>query len=203
MTSSRPTRSEVRSGDIARDLKRVRNMKPLLVEIRHSARRRSRRYRSLAQHHYFRGRARIYTETRQDRCGGNRQGGRLQADRLSETRRQVDLRQADGPFVFSDQPRRRSAGPSEARGSPHSHCRSTCLCTPSRRSAIARRASTKSCAMIKGTRNFRSTRRIASTAKPAISRTRARISTGSVPRAAAAPIMPGCKSPCEARMGRE
>ena len=79
--------SEVRGGDIARDLKRVRNMKPLLVEIRDRARRCARRHRSLAQHHHFRCRPRVHTEARQDRRRSDWQGGRFQADRVSETGR--------------------------------------------------------------------------------------------------------------------
>src|SRR5690242_18048532 len=64
---------------------------------------------------------------------------------------------------------------------------------PDPNSAIARRASTNSSMARTVNRGFRSTPRIASTARLATSRTRPRTSTGSLPKAAEAPITRTCK----------
>src|SRR5690349_2121596 len=60
-------------------------------------------------------------------------------------------------------------------------------------SAIARQACTNLSMARVVNRGFRSTPRTASTARPATSRTRLRTSTGSLQKAAEAPITPTCK----------
>src|SRR5437868_2805082 len=64
---------------------------------------------------------------------------------------------------------------------------------PAQSSVIARQAFTNSSRAKVANRGSRSTRRIASTAKPATSRTRLRTSTGSLQKAAEAPITRTCK----------
>ena len=78
------------------------------------------------------------------------------------------------------QPRGGPAGPSASSRTRQSRSRTTCRSMTSRRSAIARPASTRSCDEDgKPIRASRSTPRTASTARPATSRTRRRTSTGS------------------------
>src|SRR5215210_4719985 len=70
---------------------------------------------------------------------------------------------------------------------------STCRSSPALSSVIARRVSMNMWAVRVASLDFRSTPRIASTAKPATSRTRPRTSTGSLLKAAEAPITRICK----------
>src|SRR6185369_7504930 len=77
---------------------------------------------------------------------------------------------------------------------------SICRSMPVRSSATAPRGSMNSSTATVVNRGFRSTRRTASTARPVTSRTRPRTSTGSLQKAAEAPITRTCKLLCGAAL---
>jgi hypothetical protein len=178
-----------KGGPIAKDLKPVRNVKPLwskygllggvvwvgrhvdgqphrLEPVRHDA-------------------------PRQIGCRGHGQGEELQADRLSQARWRAELRPPDQCQLLDDQPRGKPARAPDAqgRGVPIG---STCPNMPSPRSGIARPASTRWSRRTARTRASSSTSRTASTARPAISRTLRRTSTGPCRRAATGRTIPTC-----------
>ena len=119
--------------------------------------------------------------------------GRGAADRLSQARRRAHLRPADQRVVLRHQPRGGPAGPSQGRRHGAAEAlrarrlrRAVQPLLPGRRLRVGgggRQAALSS-----------STRRTACTARPAISRTPTRTSPGSRPRAAAARTIRGCES---------
>ena len=117
-----------------------------------------------------------------------------QADRLSQARRRADLRPAVVGVPVEHQSRGGPAGPPDAaRPDDPGRIRSADVST-SRRSDIARPACTRSSARRRATRSSSSTRRIASTARRATSRTRPRTSTGWCRKAAVARIIRTCEA---------
>ncbi len=115
------------------------------------------------------------------------------ADRLSQTRRQGQLRPAVLGVHLEHQSRGGSAAASAAARPGKGDQRSTIGSTIRRNSGIVRPACTRSCSRpMPSTPTCRSTRRIACTARHATSRTRSRISTGSCRRAAVGPIIRTC-----------
>ena len=125
-------------------------------------------------------------------------GRRLQADRLSQARRQAHLRPALLGVHQQHQPRGEPAGAPDAEG--RRGARPTINLAEVRRPrerATARPASTSSCRRRRRQASAcRSTRRTACTARPATSRTRRRTSCGSRPKAAAGRTTWGCRSHC-------
>ena len=184
--------SAVMTGPIARDLRRVRNAKPLLSQVRHGARHLLSGVDMWLNTHPARHRPRLHAQARQARLRDARSAAHGAADRLPQARRRADLRPADQRVVLRHQPRGGPAGPPQGRR--HGRCRSAPSTTsmPGRRTAIARPASTSGWRKA-ASRASSSTRRTACTARPAISRTPTRTSTGSCPRAAAARTIRACR----------
>ncbi len=112
---------------------------------------------------------------------------RFRTHRLSQARRRPDIRQADERRVLGHEPRGRPAGPPQAHRSDDPDRDQPAPRRPNPPSAIAQPASMKLSATTKARPGSRSTRRTASTAKPAISRTPARTSPGFAPKVAAGP----------------
>ena len=118
-----------RDSAVGKDLYPVRNVKPLLVEVRHHPRHDARRHRHVVQH------ARVLAVrnpvARQARPQDARSGEGACADRAAEAGRQADLRQAVVGIPFQHQPRRGPAGSSEGRRhEPAEDLRARCLCRP-------------------------------------------------------------------------
>ena len=184
-TSWRPIRTALDASWIAKELKLVRNAEPAVAKFGGTVGTMRGGRRHVDAHAAASGCP--------SRCGtsiaDNETTWRAnlqQADRLSQARRRDQLRPAVVGVHLGHQPRGGPAGPPDAQGSRR--CRSTVNLTlydepraallPGRRlrDRRARGAASRGC---------RSTRRTASTARPATSRTRPRTSTGSCPRAAA------------------
>ena len=130
--------AEVRQGAIGKDLRPVRNVKPIWSKLG--------LWLSLALggfRHVGGESDRLEpagdVETRQDGRRGNRQGRRFQAHRLPEARRQAQLRPPHQRGVFLYQPRGKPALPPEAegprdpdRGEPAALCRAGAALLPGR-----------------------------------------------------------------------
>ena len=194
MTNWPITRPAGAPGRSARDLKKVRNVKPLWSKLGTVHRRAARRPRHVDQR----------------RCSASRLFGTLkhgkpdyatlkplergQADRLSQARRRALLRQAVVGVPVQHQSRGRPAGPSEADRSRRSRCaknlprlwRAGAALLPGRASMRWSMATRRR----RQTRASSSTRRTASTAKPATSRTRPRTSPGPAPEGGGGPNYP-------------
>ena len=115
------------------------------------------------------------------------------ADRLSQARRRADLRPPVVGVRVQHQSRGRPAGSPDAQGRRHTDRGQPARYMPGPSSVIARRAFMNLSRETMASRGCRSTRRIASTARPATSRTRPRTSTGSRPKAEEGPITRTCK----------
>ena len=111
----------VRSGDIARDLKPVRNVKPLWSRLG--------TWLGVALggvdmwlNTFIPGKGLGFTlKHGKPDYATPEEGRRRPADRLSEARRRADLRPTDERFVLGHEPRGKPAGPPEAHRSDHPH----------------------------------------------------------------------------------
>ena len=186
---TRRLRGGVAASPIGRDLWQVRNVKPLWSKLGTAGRHRARRLRHVDQH------ARLlavrHARSRQARLRDARARGAMPAHRLCQARRQADLRPAVVGLSVEHQSRGGSAAAS--RGARHgaAEIRPSTTSMPGRRRAIVRPASTNG-SRTAVSRVSSSTRRTASTAKPATSRIRTRTSPGCRPRAAAGRTIRTC-----------
>ncbi len=96
--------SDVLSGPVARDLRRVRNAKPMLSRFGTLLGTLLSGRRHVAQHAYSGHRPRLYAKARQARSRLAQAGGRDAAHHLPARRRCVDLRSADRPVLLGHQP---------------------------------------------------------------------------------------------------
>ena len=170
-----------------------------VVEIRHAHGLRARRPRHVDQHH--RPVAVRHAAPRQARLRHAQAGRGLQADRVPQARRQAHLRPAVVGVSVQHQPRRGPAGALVgARSRVAEILRARRLCRPVGALLPGRRLR-----MGRGggrSRALSSTRRTASTAKPATSRIPTRTSPGCRPKAAAARTIRTCEGYLSPRAGR-
>ena len=117
-----------------------------------------------------------------------------QADRLPQARRRADLRPADQRVLLRHQPRGGPAGPPQGRRPASCRSDPSTTSTPSRRNRYCPAGVYEWVEERRQAALRRSTRRTASTARPATSRTRTRTSPGCCPRAAAARTIRGCEA---------
>ena len=167
----------------------MRNAKPLWSKFGTFVGICARRPRHVVQH------ARLlavrHAQARQAGLRDAQAGCRMHADRLSEARRQAHLRPAVVGVPVQHQSRGRPAGASARQGHGAAEDVPNTTYSPVPRRAIARPGSTNGWRRA-ARPNSSSTRRTASTAKPATSRTRTRTSPGFRPKAAAGRIIRIC-----------
>ena len=126
-----------------RDLRRVRNAKPLLSKFGTVLGTVLLGRRHVAQHAPARHRPRLHAQARQAATTRRSQAAaKARADRLSQARRRAHLRPADQRVLLRHQPRGGPAGPPQGRRHGAAEALRARRLSPARRTAIARPAST-------------------------------------------------------------
>ena len=189
-SSSRPTRKRCYAGDIARDLKPVRNAKPLWSRFGTYLGIRARAASTCGSTPSFRGGFGFTLKHKKPDYATLKR---------AQNARPIAYPKPDGVLTFDRLTSVSFSGTNHEENQPvhlkltDPGCRSpsTCRNLQSLLSATVRRGSTRSSPTRAGIRAFRSTRRTASTAKLAISRTRARTSHWVCPEGGGGPNYAG------------